>query len=311
MRTLNRLLSVALLAAVAAASALWAAGAHAQTLKVATGSAKLTYSTLFKEMTQFCGTSVSMTEVNSGGSMDNIDRLVGNEVNAGFVQSDVLWLRARTEDLSNVKTLLALHNEQIHLIARAGAGVKTGGVMGLGGKVHEFTDLASLAGQTIAAAGGSAVTAQVIRLQSEVPFTVLQKANNDEVLKALANGEASAALIVAGAPTPLVANLGPDFKLLAISGAVAERLKGVYRPARLSYSKMGAAGVPTVATDALFVTREYKTERMTSALGSFRGCVQSKLDEIKETTGTHPAWQAVVADNKGKWVWYDLPSAKK
>lgn len=297
-----------------AAMAIMAAACHpvaAQTLKVATGSAKLTYSSMFKEMTAFCGTSVSMTEINSGGSMDNIDRLVGNEVNAGFVQSDVLWLRARTEDLSNVKTLLALHNEQVHLVARASSGQKSGGVLGVGGKEVVFTDLASLAGQRVGAAGGSAVTAQVIRLQSEVPFTVVQLASNDEVVKAVAKGDIAAGLVVAGSPTPLIAGLGPDFKLLSISGPVAERLKGVYRPARLSYSKMGAAGVPTVATDALFVTREYKTERMTSALGAFRSCMHSKLDEVKEATGTHPAWQAVDAANKGKWVWYDLPGARK
>lgn len=35
-----------------------------------------------------------------------------------------------------------------------------------------------------------------------------------------------------------------------------------------------------------------------------------KQDEIKETTGTHPAWQGVSADNKGNWPYYDLPTQK-
>lgn len=32
------------------------------------------------------------------------------------------------------------------------------------------------------------------------------------------------------------------------------------------------------------------------------------LDEIKETTGTHPAWQGVRADNRGMWPYYELPA---
>lgn len=290
--------------------------ADAQTLKVATGSAKLTYSTMFKEMVQHCGNTLPLVEVNSNGSMDNVDKLVGNEVNAGFVQSDVLWLRARTEELGNVKTLLALHNEQVHIIAPVKSGLKAGGVLGVlgvlgvGGSEVVINDITGLAGQRVAATGGSAVTAKVIRLQSEIPFTVVEYPNNDAVIAAVTKGEAAAAIVVGGQPLPLVRGLNASFKLLAIPPAVQERLKGVYRTTRLNYSNLNAAGVPTVATDALLVTREYKTERMVGALASFRGCVLSKVDELKETTGTHPAWQAVDAANRGKWAWYELGARK-
>jgi hypothetical protein len=83
----------------------------------------------------------------------------------------------------------------------------------------------------------------------------------------------------------------------------------VYRPAVLNYQSMGARGIPSVATEALFVTREYKTARMIEALSKFRSCVNTELDQLKETTGTHPKWQAVEAGNKGKWAWYELPTA--
>lgn len=306
---LTFLAQFALTAAVAIAMAVSCTPAAAQTLKVATGSAKLTYSTMFKEMVQYCGNTLPLIEVNSNGSMDNVDKLVGNEVNAGFVQSDVLWLRARTEDLDNVKTLLALHNEQVHLLAPVRSGLKSGGVMGVGGNEVVINDITQLAGMRVAATGGSAVTAKVIRLQSEIPFTVVEYPNNDEVLKAVAGGQAQAALSVAGQPAASVRALsGQHFKMLAIPQAVQERLKGVYRTSRLNYSNLNAAGVPTVATDALLVTREYKTPKMIGALASFRSCVQGKVDELKETTGTHPAWQAVDAANRGKWAWLELSS---
>lgn len=301
---MKRLFTIALFALLS-----FAAGA--QQLQVATGGPSGTYSAMLKQLTAVCGTGVALIETNTSGSQDNINRLIGNQVNAAFVQSDVLYLRARTEDLGNVKTLLALHPEQVHIVARAASGIKEGGTMGIGAKEVVFTDLASLAGRRVGAAGGSQVTAQVIRLQSEIAYNVVPFDKDADVLKALTEGQIDAAILVGGAPLGTVSGLGPQFKLLPISAPVIEKLKGVYRPARLNYSKMNAAGVATVSTDALFVTREYKTHKMTEGLAKLRSCALGALDEMKETTGTHPAWQFVDGANKGKWPYYELPATKK
>lgn len=293
------------LAMLAAASFLMSPPANAQaTLKVATGSPKGTYSAMFKEIYQVCGSEVGMVEVNSAGSQDNINQLVGNQVNAAFVQSDVLYLRSRTEELGNVKTLIALHPEQVHFVTKADK--KVGGTMGIGG--DPLTNVNQLGGLKVGAAGGSSVTSQVIRLQAEVPYSTVIYNSDDETQAALKDGKVDAAIFVGGAPLSRVSALGADYRLLSIPAGTIEKLKGVYKPARLNYPKMSAAGVTTVSTDALFVTREYKTEKMVRSLANFRSCATSKIEELKETTGTHPAWQAVEAGNKGKWPYYDLPA---
>lgn len=289
---------------IAAISAL----ANAQQLQVATGKAGDTYSTMLKQLAQRCGSSVAIIEHPSAGSNDNINQLVGNQVNAAFVQSDVLWLRARTEDLGNVKTLLALHPEQVHIVAKAQSGLKSGGVLGIGGSEVVLSDITALSGRRVGAAGGSLVTAQVIRLQSEIPFRTMPYDRGDDVLAALDKGDIEAAIFVGGAPLGTISKLGPQYKLLPVPAPVLEKLKGVYHPARLNYQKMGATGVATVATDALFVTREYKTPRMTEGLAKLRTCAFQSIDELRETTGTHPAWQSVKAESKGKWPYYELPS---
>lgn len=285
--------------------------ASAQQLQVATGKAGDTYSTMLKQLAQRCGSGVAIIEHPSAGSNDNINQLVGNQVNAAFVQSDVLWLRARTEDLGNVKTLLALHPEQVHIVARTQSGLKQGGVMGIGGSEVVLHDITALAGRRVGAAGGSLVTAQVIRLQSEIPFHTVPFDKGDDVLAALDKGDIEAAIFVGGAPLGTISKLGPQYKLLPVPALVLEKLKGVYRPARLNYQKMGATGVATVATDALFVTREYKTPKMTDGLAKLRACATESIDELRETTGTHPAWQGVNAENRGKWPWYELPSKNR
>lgn len=283
--------------------------AHAQQLRIATGKAGDTYSSMLRQISARCAGDVSMVEVPSTGSNDNINQLVGNQVNAAFVQSDVLWLRSRTEDLADVKTLLALHPEQVHVVALANSGIKEGGTLGIGAKTVVLNDITSLAGRNVGAAGGSLVTAQVIRLQSEIPFQVVPMENGDAVLAALQTGKIAAAFFVGGAPLGTVNKLGPEYKLLSIPAPVMEKLKGVYRPARLNYQRMNAAGITTVATDALFVTRQYKTPKMTQGLAKLRQCTLASVDELKETTGTHPAWRYVDPANKGKWAWYELPAA--
>lgn len=285
--------------------------AGAQQLQVATGSASGTYSTMFKQLAQQCAASgIPLIEKNTSGTPENVDMLVGNQINAAFVQPDVLYLRARTEDLGNIKTLLALHTETVHVVTKADAGYKEGGVMGVGAKTIPFTTVEQLAGRTIGAYGGSLVTAQVIRLQSEIAFQVVPFDNEAALKEALAKEKVDAGLFVGGQPLGTVASLGAGYKILAMAPATVEKLKGVYKPVRLNYRQMNAAGVPSVGMEALFVTREYKTEKMTSSLAALRACALNSLDGLKETTGTHPAWQSVDASNKGKWAWYELPAKK-
>lgn len=289
----------------------FAAGASAQQLKVSTGGPKGTYAQMFRELAAKCSESgaVQLVEVESSGSVENIDRLVGNKVNAAIVQTDVIYLRSKSDDLGGVKTLFTLYPEEIHVIARS-APIKEGGIAGIGSHEVRLETVADLAGRTVAAAGGSVVTARVIQLLGEVSFQIVEMGSTDDALKALADGKVDAALAVGGAPLGSLERLGQGFKLLAINDRLAAKLGSVYVPAKLSYGKMWqSTGIPTMATEAIFVTRDYKTKSFVDALARLRGCLAGHLDELKEETGMHPKWGSVNLANKGKWLWYDLPSA--
>lgn len=284
--------------------------AFAQSLKVATGGATGTYSKMLKEIGATCGSLVTITEQPTSGSIENVNLIVGNQVNAAFVQTDVLHYRAATEDLGGIKTLLALHPEEVHLVTIDGP-QKAEGIMskvGLGDKVVALNTVKDLKDRTVGAAGGSFITAQVIRLQSEVNFKTVEFPDNKALLAALAAGKVDAALMVGGSPLGAVAELKGGYKLLTFPDDVTAKLKNVYRPARLNYSNINARGIATVATDALFVTREYKTAKFVDALSKLRGCIIDNLYDFKESTGMHPKWQLVDAGNKGKWPYYELPT---
>lgn len=297
--------------ATIAIAALLACTAQAQQLKVATGTKAGTYSQELREMQQFCGQDVAMVPVETTGAVENLELLTNNKVNMAFVQSDLLYRRARTQDLGNVKTLLALHREQIHFIARRDTKVEVdSGSWFKPNEKRQLLYVEQLAGLSVAAGGGALETARQIKTDSDVGYAVVEAKDSDDALARLIAKQVAAALLVGGQPLGNLGKLGPEYTVLTFTPATLEKIKGAYKPDRVSYSKMNVQGVQTVSIDALLVTREYTTERMTTALGKFRQCVLSKVGEIKETTDTHPAWQTVDPTNRGRWNWYTLPGGK-
>jgi len=288
--------------------------AMAQTqLKVATGGPTGTYHRMFVEFQGMCKDQIMQIEVPSKGSVDNMDKLLGNEVNAAIVQTDVLFYRARNEDLGSIKTLFSMYPEEVHVITSAVSPIKTSGALGLGiigSKPLQFNTVNDLAGQSVAAWGGSIVTAQVIRLQSEVAFTVVEVADFKAAKAALDAGKVAAIVMVGGQPMADVQTLTNAYKLLAFPEATMGKLKSVYVSAKLNYSGMGqgGSGVQSIATESLFVTRAYKTAKYVESLAALRGCFQASLPEMQETTGFHKKWSAVKAENTGKWSFYELPA---
>lgn len=288
-----------------------AASAFSQQFTVSTGDPKGTYAAQARDIGKFCGNELAFVAQPSSGAVENLERLVGNQVNGAFVQTDMIFRRAQTEDLGSYKTLIALHPEAAHFIVLANSGLKTGGKLGtsFGATDVVLTDLTQLAGFKVGAAGGSAESAAIIKANSDIPFLVEKFAKNDDALAALKAGTVQAVLMMGGAPVPSIAALPANtYKLLAISPSTVEKLKGAYKPARANYTNLGAAGVSTVSTDALLVVKNYKSAKMVESLSKLRACVYAKLDEITETTGSHPSWDKVKADSRGAWAYYELPA---
>lgn len=287
--------------------------AQAQTqLKVSTGSATGTYSRMFKEFAGACKDQIMQIETPSTGSVQNMDRLLGNEVNAAIVQTDVLFYRARNEDLSGIKTLFSLHPEEVHVVTPAVSPIKEGGALGIGSKPLQLNTVADLQGRNVAAWGGSVVTAQVIRLQSEVAFNVTEVADFKSAKDALDRGQVAAIIMVGGQPMGDVQALTNMYKLLPFNEQLTSKLKSVYVPAKLNYGNLGqgGSGVQTVATEALFVTRAYKTQKYVESLSALRSCFKTNAVELAETTGTHKKWAVVNTENTGKWAYYELPTTQ-
>lgn len=303
-KSLNKIVAVAAIAM----AGITVASAQAQEvqLKVATGAASGNYSRIFKEFQQACKNEIMQIEVNTGGSNQNLDQLVGNAVNGGYVQTDALFYRARNEDLSGIKTLFSLYPEEVHIITPMVSPIKHGGVAGFGAKPIAINYLDDLANRAIVSYGGSVTTAQLIRLQSEVPYNILEVASFKEARALIDSGDAAALLMVGGQPMADVNSLGRGYKFVSFTENNVSKLKSAYIPAKLNYASMSQTGIQSVATEALFVTQVYKTPKYNKALKSLRECFLKNIDDLKETTGMHPKWKAVKPSVQGKWAYNEL-----
>lgn len=295
-----------------AAMALAISAVQAQQVKVATGGPKGTYHALFTNIADKCGQEMAVIGVNTSGSLENLDKLTNKEVGAAFMQTDALFASAQGRDLGNVKTLVAFHKEAVHVVALASSGLKTSGNMvGLGKQDIVFNNAEDLAQYKVAAAGGSVVTAQLIKLQGQLGWTIVPVADNDAALAALKKGEVQGVVMVGGQPLGNVRALGPDMKLLGFKQSTVDLLKTVYVADKLAYPKIAPNAVTTIATEALLVTRTVNTPERIAALSNFRACIMRNVPEWQDADGAHPAWSQVSAENKGKWAWYDLPASTK
>lgn len=284
-------------------------------LRVATGGTAGTYHQMFTELNSKCNDTLVLNETTTNGSLDNLALMIGNKVNASIIQEDILFLKKRTENaLLNYRTLFTLAPEEVHIIALS-AGKKQGGVLGFGGTVMTMNTINDLAGKKVGSYGGSMVTAQVIKLQTNIPFHVFDVGNQSRALDALNKGEIDAILAVGGSQLPWVEKLDSNYKLLEIPESVAGQMKDVYQKASLSYPSLNASGVPTVSTQAVFITRQYKTTEYVGALTSLRSCFFKSLPYLAETTGMHPKWAQVKDQTtegyKGNFTWYDLPAGEQ
>jgi TRAP-type uncharacterized transport system substrate-binding protein len=277
---------------------------------VADDSSSGTYAKMVAEIKTVCNDTIAIEEIKvSGGALGNLNALANNKASVALLHSDVIYAMAMADpSYRKLKTLVALYPEEIHIVALRNSGLKSGGTMGFGGKEVEFKDLAGLAGRKMGASGGGVYTARILQGQGEGKFEVVQFDSGKELLPALDSGQVQAILFVGGAPLHNIEALdGSKYKLLPIPESIGNKVQAVYHTATITYPNLRSGPIRTLAPDAIALTRVYKTPQMIAPQAKFRTCFYEKLDNLKETPGLHPKWQAIEPENHGTWEWYDLP----
>jgi TRAP-type uncharacterized transport system substrate-binding protein len=298
---------------IAAVFAFSAAAQIAKPFKVAQGAVTGTYPEAFKELAGACSTESLPLEPafpdGKGDGATNLEALVNSKAQAAFVRNDIIFWQGQNGQLSNVKTLFTLWPEAVHIVALANSKTVVGKNWHSGGTPKTFNTINDLNGYKLGATGSNQITANVLKSQTGIQFDVVPYSKGEAAIQALTNGEVEAIIFTAGKPLPILEKLDSNYKLLAIPQEIASRVGAVYRPTTLTYSNLANAfNVPTVEGDSIFVSKVFNTASKIQQLSELRSCFFKRLAELKDEGS--PRWQSVDEANRGKWPWYDLPSAQ-
>lgn len=203
--------------------------------------------------------------VSSRGSVDNVNAIISGLRNSGFAQSDVAyWAYTGTgtmegkEPAKDLRTIAALFEEHIHLVALADSGINS--VADLKGKRVSLDEPGS----------GTYVDAKLILEANGLsPDDLTPEAlKGGAASEALRNGKIDAFFVVTGYPTGSLVELASaaSIKLVPIDGPGAEALTSKYGFFAASDIPAGAyEGVettPTVAVGAQWFTSAKEDEEL-------------------------------------------------
>lgn len=278
-------------------------------LVVADDSSSGTYKKMLGEIISVCGNDqFSITEAQgvTGGAPGNLDALVNNQAQAAFLHSDVFFANSQSDPTyKRFQTLVALYPEPIHVLALRESKTSKKGALSFG-KI-EFSSLSDMSGYTIGAAGGGVYTAKILKGQGDGGFVVNAYNSGADAIAALDAGDIAAVIFVGAAPLPNLIKLDKNkYKLLPIGENIANKVKGVYRSASISYNGLTSGPIPTIAPLATILTRKFSTPKKVNAQRHFRECFYKHLDELKDSGS--PNWQQVEAGDHGVLDWYEIPA---
>lgn len=203
--------------------------------------------------------------VSSRGSVDNVNAIISGLRNSGFAQSDVAyWAYTGTgtmegkEPATDLRTIAALFEEHIHLVALADSGINS--VADLKGKRVSLDEPGS----------GTYVDAKLILEANNVALddVTAEALKGGAAAEALRNGKIDAFFVVAGFPTGAVVELASaaDIKLVPIDGDGAAALTEKYGFFAASDIPEGAyegvSTTPTVAVGAQWFTSAKEDEEL-------------------------------------------------
>lgn len=269
-------------------------------LRVATGGETGTYYAMGNDMARYCSPGLQLDVQKTGGSDDNIERMTSaNKADVGVVQKDILFKRAKINNDATVKNLLAvmpLHYEAMHLVVLTKSevtkfsdlGAVKGGFLGRGGRTAK----------KVAAYGGSIESAEIVKAMTEVNFELVVVENQPAALTALNDNQVDAILAMGGTPLSWVSEklTRGQHRLVPFDVSI-EKVQGAYRRANVTYTKLGVNPLPTIATDAVLVTRNFTSAEKVQAVSLLRKCILTELVKMQEADDTHGQWANVSKEN--------------
>jgi len=223
--------------------------------------------------------------VESGGSTFNYDELIKSDASLiSLLQYDVLLYKSmeKPEETKNIKILLPLDYEEIHLVAY---------------KESNINSLSDLEGKKVAIGSpeqGTNITAKLIKQQAGVEWEDVEIGFNDAFVGLLV-GSIDAFFFVGAVPVTKLKDLSPEFSnllnLVPIESPSLDRIYAKTRIRAFSY-KWSKDNINTYAVRSVIAvnTKNMTTEQSQNLDKMLLG-IKNNIEELKKSG--HPKWRRV------------------
>jgi TRAP transporter TAXI family solute receptor len=272
--------------------------------KIVTASKTGTYIQIGRDLAKWVAepAGIELEAMESKGSAENVRRMRFEPgVKLGLVQSDVFQAfldeaKAGNAEAGNIirplRVVMPLYDEEIYFVVRADSPLNA---------IHEIKNKKIGVGPI---GSGTALTSRTLyqlMFGEPIPTESAQYlSNEDALLKLTVDKSIDVAIIVAGQPAKLFADMQPDarkfIKILKLDEAAPEtaRARKSYFPATIrasSYSSWLTADVPTLTVKAYLVTYDYGLRSTVGNLGRFADSLCANFDRLQ--ANGHPKWKQV------------------
>ena len=286
--------------------------------KVVTASDKGTYYAIGKDLARFVAPDAGfdLEVVATDGSAANIKLLrYERGVKLAIVQADVYQTfieRARSGNaeahkmITPLRVILPLYNTEIHYIVRADSPLNY---------LHEIKDARINGG--LVGSGAALITHTLYRMMFGQPMpdaNASYLSNEEALVKLVSDRTIDVAVVAAGQPAPLIANMKPEaqkfIKLLQFdpNHPSSQRPLTTYSAATVrasSYPNLLKNDFTTIAVGAFLVTYDYRLKNTVSDLAAFAESLCENFSKLQ--ANGHPKWREVeLAFPKlgAGWIYY-------
>jgi len=266
-------------------------------IKIFTGSLKGTYYQIGKDIKRVCQKKFpNFIVVNTKGSLDNYKKLLTEDSGyLAIMQYDVLKYmeQINQKGYKKIKLVYPLYGEELHLIVKSDM------------NVNKLSDLNNKKVAIGVKKSGTWVTAKLLIEKGNLAWDTYE-VGAKEGIKGLVNDKYDAVLIIAGAPTKLLAQLPKNaseiLKLANLDDSLLDKLYYKKRIKANTY-KFQEKDINTYAIKSVLVTYNFHYLNNQKIIKELFKCVDNNLNYLK-TTG-HKKWKEVNFKSSVNWPLYE------
>jgi TRAP-type uncharacterized transport system substrate-binding protein len=287
----------------------------ADELRVATGQKGKGYSKIFEELNEVCGNEVTLEEIESKGSLDNVDKLVTNEADVGFIQLDTMYQMMNSDDqVRKLRTVASMHTNLLHILTLTnGTPIKQ--LVNNNKEVYEIwkdnkkeviknlkiTKFSQLRGMKVGLVGTSQIIVRKLNGMMNYGLQTIDYEKDDDAIAALKEGKIMAVFTVAAFPHGIINKLTTTNGMSLIPYDLIPPQP--YELSKKSYSKLGAYGIGFLSSRNMLMSRNFSGNKA-KVVQKLKQCISKNLNNFKDNYS--PAWSEIDSLNN----YYNLPQAK-